>query len=84
MWLSFTNLDTGKEYYPIRLEAEESAASAPQLNKLDGVLYLTYITGGSEFHLMDISSFMTDLFVTGNARGGRGRFVCRSSQCRRV
>ena len=65
MWLSFTNLDTGKEYYPIRLEAEESAASAPQLNKLDGVLYLTYITGGSEFHLMDISSFMTDLFVQG-------------------
>lgn len=63
LWMKFKNLTTGKEYYPMQIEQPDSAASAPQLSKLDGRLYLTYLTNGSTFALMDVSGLLEDIFT---------------------
>ena len=63
LWMKLKNLTTGREYYPMQIEQPDSTASAPQLNKLDGRLYLTYLTGGSAFGLLDVSGLLEDIFT---------------------
>ena len=63
LWMKLKNLTTGKEYYPMQIEQPDSAASAPKLNELDGRLYLSYLTNGNTFGLLDVSGLLEDIFT---------------------
>lgn len=69
LWMKIKNLTTGKEYYPMQIEQLDSSASAPKLTSLNGRLYLTYLTGGNTFGLLDVSGLLEDIF-TGHTKTG--------------
>lgn len=68
LFLSISNLTTGREYYPIQVTNDQLSQSSPKLTDIDGTVYLTWLDSGYIFRMADISEVLGSLFdsTTGN------------------
>ena len=64
LWLSITNLTTGKTYYPISITKDEVNQAAPKLTDLDGQVYLSWLENGCLFHMMNVNELLEAFFDT--------------------
>ncbi len=60
-YLLFTNLSTGKAFYPIRLTNDDHADISPKLTRFDGDLLLTWVNGEDNFTTVNISDAITEI-----------------------
>lgn len=60
-YLLFTNLSTGKAYYPIRLTNDDHADISPKLTRFDGDLLLTWVNDSTNFTTVNISDAITEI-----------------------
>lgn len=60
-YLLFTNLSSGKAYYPIRLTNDDHADISPKLTRFDGDLLLTWVNDNTKFTTVNISDAITEI-----------------------
>ena len=66
LFLAVQDLDSGKDFYPIALTNDQVNQAIPQLNELNGKVYLSWLESGSVFSLLDISNLLESLFAPGS------------------
>lgn len=62
LYLEIANLDTGEEYYPIRITNNAVADTTPQLTELNGEVYLTWLEDGYMFDIINLSGIIGNMF----------------------
>lgn len=64
LYLSIYNATKDKSYYPIKVTDDSISQSSPQVNDINGTLYLTWLDGGYEFNIMNVTEVLEALFDT--------------------
>lgn len=66
LFLAIKDLDSGKDFYPIALTNDQLNQAIPQLNELNGTVYLSWLESGTVFSLLNISDLLESLFAPGS------------------
>ncbi len=62
LYLGITDLNTGEEYFPIRITNNAVSDTTPQLTEIRGKVYLTWLEDGYMFDIVNISDILDPIF----------------------
>ena len=66
VYLSITDPDTGDSYYPFKVSKEDKAVTNVQLNKLGDKIYLTWLSEGKIFHILEVNELIESIYHSGS------------------
>ncbi len=95
VYLMIYNKTKDKYYFPIRITEDETGQSNPKLTEVSGTVYLTWVSEGFCFNMMNVTELLTAVFDTSeggaaeksayinddyNRRGGTSEYLTRKSK----
>lgn len=95
VYLVIYNKTKDKYYFPIRITEDETGQSNPKLTEVSGTVYLTWVSEGFCFNMMNVTELLTAVFDTSeggaaeksayinddyNRRGGTSEYLTRKSK----
>ncbi len=66
VYLSISDPVTGESYYPFKVSREDKAVTNVQLNKLGDEIYLTWLSEGKEFNILQVNDLIDCIFHSGS------------------
>lgn len=62
VYLSITDPVKGESYYPFKVSKEDKAVTDVQLNKLGDEIYLTWLSEGKIFHILEVNELIESIY----------------------